>query len=262
MDELTDLTQCPVCFEEYQLDGYRVPKILPCSHTLCEKCLETLIRNNKVDCPECRIKHQAAAGRTSFPQNKYIIAHIKTQRNEGKAHSAELPEEETTHVETMRTPVVSYGNSNPRADQISLSSSARSHTGRLHCWTTHFNGEVSCNPNSLILLRREVIFSQACVCSGGIPVAGSFLGLWYPNPSQRVPQSWPGDGGGGTPVLAKGKGVPQPGQDWGTPPPQPLDRTPQRALATRRAVCLLFSRRRTFLVGPMFSFAQFSSYTK
>ena len=123
MDELTDLTQCPVCFEEYQLDGYQAPRILPCSHTLCEKCLETLIRNNKVDCPECRIKHQATAGKRSFPQNKYIIAHIKTLSKEGTEHS-----KKTHTLETREAPESS---TNSGDEILSSSSSAQSFAGNL-----------------------------------------------------------------------------------------------------------------------------------
>ena len=153
MDKLTDLTQCPVCFEEYQLDGYHVPKILPCSHTLCEKCLEALIRSNRVQCPECRIKHQAATGRTSFPQNKYIIAHIKTQSKEGKAHPVELPEEETTHAVKTHALEGSSANSKPRADEISLSS------GQPFAGKLQFDGEVSCEWKSLIALGdRDLLF--------------------------------------------------------------------------------------------------------
>ena len=83
----------------------------------------------------------------------------------------------------------------------------------------------------------------------------SFLGV--PQPGQDgggVPQ--PGQDWGGTPVL--GWGTPHPGQDGGIPQPgqdrrdhmmgYPLDRTTEGVLATRRAVCLLHSRRRTFLL--------------
>ena len=132
MDELTDLTQCPVCFEEYELDGHQSPRILPCSHTLCEKCLEVLIRNNKVDCPECRVKHQAAAGKRSFPQNKYIIAHIKAQTKEETGHPVQLPEKEpTTHaLATREAPEVPSADSNPRSNQISLSLSVQRFSGK------------------------------------------------------------------------------------------------------------------------------------
>ena len=78
-----DLTNCPVCFDEYTETGDHIPKILPCSHSLCEKCLEVLIRNNKIDCPECRVKHEATSRTRTFPQNKYIITHLqKRQRSE------------------------------------------------------------------------------------------------------------------------------------------------------------------------------------
>ena len=49
----------------------------------------------------------------------------------------------------------------------------------------------------------------------------------------------------GYPLPQAGNGIP-PGWDWGIPPAQ--DRAEERVLATRRAVCLLWSRRRTFLL--------------
>ena len=49
------------------------------------------------------------------------------------------------------------------------------------------------------------------------------------------------------PCLSWGRGgVPQPGQDGGGG--TPLDRTMEGVLVTRRVVCLLRSRSRTFLV--------------
>ena len=67
-------------------------------------------------------------------------------------------------------------------------------------------------------------------------------------------QTWDG----GYPQSKIGWGTPPSKIGWGTPPPgQRLDGVPpppsaKRALATRRAVCLLRSRRRTFLLS-MFS---------
>ena len=66
-----------IYFVSPSVTGEHVPRLLPCSHTLCESCLEILIREDKLDCPECRVKHEATSGRRSFPQNKYIITHIK-----------------------------------------------------------------------------------------------------------------------------------------------------------------------------------------
>ena len=35
------------------------------------------MKENNLDCPECRAKHPAANGFLSFPQNKYIICNVK-----------------------------------------------------------------------------------------------------------------------------------------------------------------------------------------
>ena len=86
-----------------------------------------------------------------------------------------------------------------------------------------------------------------------------------PLPANGVPHS--ADGGvphpaGSYPILDPGGGIPpsrggesHPRSKWGSPPiqdwmgyPQSGDRAAYRALATRRAVCLLRPRRRTFLL--------------
>ena len=72
----SDVTTCSVCFELYKETGDRVPRILPCTHTLCEKCVAKLLRDSSLRCPECRIKHQAGKGVKTFPQNKYILTFI------------------------------------------------------------------------------------------------------------------------------------------------------------------------------------------
>ena len=76
--ETDDITQCPVCFEEYREDpGDNVPRLLPCTHTVCEKCIVKLLWNKSLTCPECRVKHPAEKGVRTFSQNKYIITYIK-----------------------------------------------------------------------------------------------------------------------------------------------------------------------------------------
>ncbi len=48
-------TECAVCFEMYETEGDRVPKLLPCYHTLCLGCLKELVQGfTTVLCPECR----------------------------------------------------------------------------------------------------------------------------------------------------------------------------------------------------------------
>ena len=77
-EEINDITTCPVCFETYDLNGDHIPRILPCFHTLCEKCLVELLQDEEsLLCPECRVKHSADNGLKAFPQNKYIVEHIR-----------------------------------------------------------------------------------------------------------------------------------------------------------------------------------------
>ena len=77
MAELDDTTNCQVCFETFKETGEHVPRILQCFHTVCEKCIKQLMKENTLECPECRTKHPAVNGILSFPQNKYVISNIK-----------------------------------------------------------------------------------------------------------------------------------------------------------------------------------------
>ena len=71
------LLQCQICFQEFEEDGAHVPRLLPCSHTLCHSCVGQLIQGQKIECPECRKKHEAREEVKSFPQNKYLLTQIK-----------------------------------------------------------------------------------------------------------------------------------------------------------------------------------------
>ena len=75
-----DITHCPVCFEDYEEQGDHIPRILPCHHTLCENCVKKLLKENSLICPQDRIKHDAAKGFKTFPENQYIITHIQREK--------------------------------------------------------------------------------------------------------------------------------------------------------------------------------------
>ena len=76
-DSLDLLLSCVVCLEEFEEDGDKIPRLLPCTHTLCQNCIKQLIRYEKLECPECRAKHDAKNEEKSFPQNKYILIQIR-----------------------------------------------------------------------------------------------------------------------------------------------------------------------------------------
>ena len=79
-DNLEQTLACQVCYEIYEKEGDCVPRLLPCSHTFCERCLGELIGKSLtqyvLDCPECRMKHRVVYGVKSFPQKKYILANL------------------------------------------------------------------------------------------------------------------------------------------------------------------------------------------
>ena len=80
-DSLEHLLSCQVCFHEFREDGEHIPRLLPCTHTLCETCIGQLIRNDKLECPERRKVHEAKDVK-SFPQNKYILTQIKRKSHD------------------------------------------------------------------------------------------------------------------------------------------------------------------------------------
>ena len=79
LDSLESFLSCQVCFEDFEKDGKRVPRILPCSHTLCESCIKQLIQNSSLECPYCRKTHEADNSEKSFPQNRYLLIQIKRE---------------------------------------------------------------------------------------------------------------------------------------------------------------------------------------
>ena len=47
VDKQDDTTNCPVCFEVYTEEEGLVPRLLPCTHTVCERCIKQLLQGEK-----------------------------------------------------------------------------------------------------------------------------------------------------------------------------------------------------------------------
>lgn len=61
---------CPAC-----LDTYENPKLLPCLHTFCLKCLQRCpVKNSTISCPVCRTSHSIPSinGLNDFPNDLTI----------------------------------------------------------------------------------------------------------------------------------------------------------------------------------------------
>ena len=140
-------------------------------------------------------------------------------------------------------------------------------------------------PTAYVVRREGYILTRVCLTvrgGGGVPQSGPDggrvpqpcpdRGVGYPSQVQMGGVPWPGQDGGYPRWWyhpRQGWGTPQPGQDgggyprWGYPLPgmYPLRyRTADGVLDTPRSVCLLRSRRRTFLFSKYFSFLIFPFY--
>ena len=73
------MTECPVCLKTYDESEARMPRLLPCTHTMCHTCLGSLIQGNKLVCLECSAEHHAANGAQTFFQNRYILRLLKSK---------------------------------------------------------------------------------------------------------------------------------------------------------------------------------------
>lgn len=62
-----DFLTCKICY-----DLYTIPKILPCLHSYCQKCLELLFKNGSLQCPECRLQTEVPGGAAGLKTNFFI----------------------------------------------------------------------------------------------------------------------------------------------------------------------------------------------
>ena len=71
--------ECPICYETFQSEGNRRPKLLPCLHTYCYLCLRQLgQKNGQIKCPECRAWHGVPdEGIEAFPANMRILDNLR-----------------------------------------------------------------------------------------------------------------------------------------------------------------------------------------
>lgn len=58
VQEIEGELTCTIC-----LGMFVDPKVLPCLHTYCKKCVERIAHSNSIVCPQCREKHSLPSGR-------------------------------------------------------------------------------------------------------------------------------------------------------------------------------------------------------
>ena len=77
------MVECCVCLEQFEMDGDKTPKLLPCTHTLCLQCLQELSDGRPdIQCPECRHLHMAPDRNViNFPTNRYVLEILECRKN-------------------------------------------------------------------------------------------------------------------------------------------------------------------------------------
>jgi len=75
---MDQLKECSICCEVFNEDDHR-PLVLPCGHTLCKECINTIISglwNPTVECPICRKTHSVAT--SQLPTNFVVLDLLRT----------------------------------------------------------------------------------------------------------------------------------------------------------------------------------------
>ena len=74
-DAVKDLIQCAVCFESYVQ-----PRILPCDHSFCERCVNQLKAASTIRCPMCKSSHDVSKIRPDFRLQQFLDALKETKQ--------------------------------------------------------------------------------------------------------------------------------------------------------------------------------------
>ncbi|KAF1763034.1 hypothetical protein GCK72_011299 [Caenorhabditis remanei] len=76
-------SDCGICLLEYSDGKPRIPRILSCGHTVCEKCIEEMPKNDRsVQCPFCRQTTRVYYAK-SLPKN-YLALEFVDELNKPK----------------------------------------------------------------------------------------------------------------------------------------------------------------------------------
>lgn len=82
-----EVSECPLCCEIYDDQNF-LPHLLSCGHTFWSSCLENLLKNNSISCPECRRTASVPVGVVGLTKNYALLRIGKTtpQQTEGVYH--------------------------------------------------------------------------------------------------------------------------------------------------------------------------------
>ncbi|XP_071964661.1 uncharacterized protein [Antedon mediterranea] len=103
-DDILHILECPMCLEIFDSTRHR-PKLLPCQHTFCVPCLDMIMKNNAIECPNCRVQVPlpvAGKGVEGFPNNLTMFALIDLQgKSEQSSNVQQVPESPLTAQQSV-----------------------------------------------------------------------------------------------------------------------------------------------------------------
>jgi len=82
--------ECPICLNEWN-SATCIPKMLPCGHSLCNKCLSALFvpfvlpqKGGSVQCPTCMESHtfKSASALEKLIKNFTLLSLVESRKNE------------------------------------------------------------------------------------------------------------------------------------------------------------------------------------
>jgi hypothetical protein len=102
--------ECPVCCEEWATET-RVPRVLPCGHSICRPCIRAIFRSDvsAAACPECRLPLLCAID--TCPTNFALLRLVAAWHERGR--------DEVTRATCAPAPPPSPSLATPEPDAIS-----------------------------------------------------------------------------------------------------------------------------------------------
>ena len=102
MENLKEQMYCTMCYNNFSLNS-RKPKVLPCDHLVCEKCLKQVCKNvqRNFSCPECHANHPVS----KYPDQEEIVVSLKEiqkKKEERKARNKNSSTQEQKMKEKSR----------------------------------------------------------------------------------------------------------------------------------------------------------------